>query len=254
MHVEVLKRVGFTDGEIAVYTALLELGPSTNSPIAKHSQLQSSSVYYCLNSLMKKGFVTFSIRAGRKYFEAVDPLLLPATIDGRIKDMEEIKEELEKVAPELLAKKAFSKERNEASVYYGIKGIKTVFRKIINLLNHGDIYESFVIEQKLDESKELQHFFKSYNREAKKKGIRIKLLAHENLRAVFNRLYGRKFLKTYQEVKYTDKIIPIGTTIVKDTIIHFVWSEHPVAFEITNKSIADSYRRYFYDIWKDAEK
>ncbi len=252
MYIEALKHLGFTDGEIAVYIALLELGPSTNSPIAKHSQLQSSSVYYCINSLIKKGFVTFSIRAGRKYFEAVDPSVLPSIVDDEIKSIEDAKETLQSAIPELLSKKAFSKDRNEANVYYGFKGIKTIFRKIISSLRRGDTYESFVIEQRLDEPKDVQNFFKSYNREVRKKGIRIKLLAHQSLRPIFTKMYGREFLKKYQEIRYTNKVIPIGTTMVKDSIIHFVWSEHPIAFEIINKPIADSYRKYFYNTWKEA--
>jgi sugar-specific transcriptional regulator TrmB len=254
MHFEALKRLGLTDGEVAVYVALLELGPSTNSPIAKHSQLQASSVYYCLNSLIKKGFVTFSIRARRKHFEAVDPSLLPSVVDEKLKEVEETKHLIQEAIPALLSKKAFAKERNEANVYYGLKGIKTIFRKILASLKRGDAYESFVIEQRLDEPKELQLFFRSYNRDAKKKGIKIKLLAHQGLRPIFTKMYGTKFLKRYQEIRYTDKTIPVGTTIVKDSIIFFAWSEQPVAFEIINKKIADSYRRYFYDVWREAKR
>ena len=62
---KVLEELGLTSGEVKVYLALLELGPSSAGEIIEKSRLQNSVIHFCLNRLKEKGLVSY-IKKGRK--------------------------------------------------------------------------------------------------------------------------------------------------------------------------------------------
>jgi HTH-type transcriptional regulator, sugar sensing transcriptional regulator len=248
-----LKDLGLTDGEIKVYLALLELGPSTNSPIANKTRMQASSVYYCLNSLINKGFVSYVIKSNRKHFEANDPDSIPEIINDNIKKLEQQKKKINSIVPKLKLKQTFAKKKSLAVVYEGFNGLKTIFNNLRQNLNKGESFCAFAIGQKAEENKALQLFFQQHNRELKKKGIKLKLLSEESSRKVFKEMYGTKFLQGQQELKYTKETIPSGVTIWRDNVVIHVWDGlEPMSFMITNPQVAENYQKYFNSIWKKA--
>lgn len=249
-----LKSLGLTDGEIKVYIALLKLGESTNSPIARYSGMQSSSVYYCLNSLIEKGFVTYVLKGNRKHFQAVRPENIPQILEERKKELEEQQNSINKIIPKLKELSNNLKEKTTAEVYEGFKGFQMIFRDILRELKSGESYQAFVIEQAIIKSKELELIFTKHNKELKKKGIKLYLLADEKMRPIFEKTYGKRFLKSYQEIRYTEQKTPIGITIYKDFVVtHIQEDNKPIAIKIKNKKLSDSYRNYFDFVWKLAK-
>jgi|SRR3989344_3687296 len=252
---EELKSIGLTDGEIEVYLALLKLGESTNSPIARHSQLQSSTVYYCLNTLIEKGFVTYILKGDRRHFRAVDPNNILKIIEEKEKDFLNNKEKLSRIIPELKHLEKMIEETTTAEVFDGPRGIQMVFRQIFDELKKGDQYEAFVIEQSLEDPKDMEFLFTKHNKELKSKGIKLRLLAHERMREVFKKIYGEKFLDLYQEIRYVSQVIPIGITIYKNySITHVSEKNRPIAIRVKNERLAEMYRNHFNFLWKMAKK
>ena len=249
-----LREIGLTDGEIKVYLALLKLGPSTNSPIARQTGLQSSTVYYCLNSLIEKGLVTYIKRGNRKYFNAVNPENLPSIIDEKIEDLTEQKIKINEIIPQLKLQQRALEEQTIAEVYEGFRSFQNIFNEILNTLKRGEGYEAFVIEQEVTEPKKTKLLFMRHNKALKAKGVKLRLLAPEQLRKIFEKMYGKKFLKTYQEIRYTKERIIVGTTIYKNNVItHISEDGKPIAFKIRNKKLAEMYKNYFYEVWKRAK-
>ncbi|MBD3252475.1 hypothetical protein GF386_01975 [Candidatus Pacearchaeota archaeon] len=249
-----LKSIGMTDGEIEVYLTLLKLGESTNSPIARHAQLQSSTVYYCLNSLIEKGFVSYILKGSRKHFRALNPETIPKILEEKEKELKENKKKIEKIIPYLKEFQGELKEKTSAEVYEGIRGFRMIFRQILEELKKGDSYHAFVIEQALTEPKEIQLVFTHHNKELKRKGIKLYLLAPEKMRLVFEKIYGKKFLKSYQEVRYTKEITPAGITIYKNNVItHLTEDNKPISIKVKNKKLAEMYWDYFKHVWDHAK-
>ena len=248
-----LKNIGLTDGEIKVYIALLELGPSTNSPVTNKTRMQSSSVYYCLNSLVSKGFVSYVIKARKKYFEAVEPETILEIVDEKIKETQKEKENIRTVLPKLKLHQKFAKKQHLAVVYEGFKGFRTIFNDILQKLDKGDTYYAFGIEQRIQENKALRIFFLNHNREIKKRGIKLKLLAHERMRPVYYKMYGKQFLALH-ELRFTTELTPVAITIYKDNVVTHVWEgDEPMSFLMRNKQVSANYKNYFEEVWKRAK-
>lgn len=53
-----LKKIGLTDGEIRLYDALLEIGETTRTKLAKKSGISPSKIYDIANRLIEKGIVS----------------------------------------------------------------------------------------------------------------------------------------------------------------------------------------------------
>ncbi len=251
---EELKSLGLTDGEIEIYLTLLKLGESTNSPIARNAHLQSSSVYYCLNSLIEKGFVSYIMKGNRKHFMAINPESIPLIIEEKEKELKEKKEQIKSLIPQLKGFQGILKEKTTAEIYEGLGGFRMIFREILQELKKGDCYHAFVIEQELTEPKAIQIIFTNHNKELKSKGIKLYLLAPEKIRGIFEKIYGKKFLKSYQEIRYTKEITPAGITIYKNNLItHIQEQGMPISIKVKNQKLAEMYRQYFNFIWKQAK-
>ena len=98
----ILEDIGLTNAQIKVYLTLLELGETTSGPLIKKSALQNSVVYNALNQLIDSGLVTFVSKGKRKYFSSTNPKNL-------IKFVEDKKEKIEELVPQLLAKQQTEK-------------------------------------------------------------------------------------------------------------------------------------------------
>ena len=73
MNTNVLEDLGFTQAEIKVYLALLELGSSPAGPILNKTQLHNSVLHATLNRLVEKGFVSFVKEGKRHIYQASNP-------------------------------------------------------------------------------------------------------------------------------------------------------------------------------------
>ena len=70
---DVLEAIGLSKNESKVYLFLLRLGSSTATEITKESCVHRSNVYDALESLIKKGCVSYIKKMDRTYFAAANP-------------------------------------------------------------------------------------------------------------------------------------------------------------------------------------
>ena len=94
MKEEILKSLGLSDKEIKIYLSNLQLGSNLVQEIANFAELNRTSTYDLLKSLEKKGFVSYTIQSGKKFYQATKP--------NKLLDMLREREELvKKILPEL---------------------------------------------------------------------------------------------------------------------------------------------------------
>jgi sugar-specific transcriptional regulator TrmB len=238
MDTKILEDLGFTNAEIKVYLALLELGLSTAGPIIEKSDLQSSVVHMTLNNLVQKGFVSFIKEGQRNHYQASDPKHISDYIDEKKKQFEEI-------LPELTLKQKMAKDKSDVTAFKGIKGIRELLNELLNA--GGSEHHTF------GSSKESlmmgEAFWKSYHKKRAAKGITAKLLFNESLRKWCNvNLYQKteyKFTKTGFE--------PLTETIIRnDKIGIILWTEVPIGILIHNKIAAESYDQFWKIMWNSA--
>lgn len=250
---EALQQLGLTDGETAVYLSLLKLGSVTNSPLAKDTQLQSSTVYYCLNSLVQKGFATYILKGNRKHFSAVDPEVIPKILDEKQKQLDLQKKQTKHLISVLNQYKHQSNEQTTAEIFEGFRGFQMIFRDILKQCKRGDHYEAFAYSQQSTDDPAVKLLFIRHNKELKRKGVKLRLLAPVSMRETFFNLYGKQFLDIYQKIRYTKTVIPVGITIFKDTVItHIPENEKIISIRVKNAKLAMMYSEYFNFIWQSA--
>lgn len=237
METKALEDIGLTKAEIKTYLALLELGSSKAGPIIEKSELQSSVVHNALHSLTEKGLISYIKKRKIKHYQATAP--------KRILDfIEEKKANIKKILPAIISKQKALKEKNEAEVYEGSKGIMNLLLELISKTKPGDEYSFFSADIE-PMNKEIQDFFEKFGPKRRAKKLLTKGIAHPNLKPFLEEKVKRGGL----EIKYTKKPIPQSIGICNDKIAIFTWGEKPIGYLIHSKQLADKYKEYFDAMW-----
>ena len=234
MDTSILEDLGLSKGEIKTYLTLLELGSTKVGAVIEKSGMASSAVHNSINTLIEKGLVSYIKKGKIKYYQAVPAKQL-------IDFIEEKKKRIQKILPELELKQKLAKEKQEAEIFEGTKGITTMLNLLIEDAKKGDEYLFFATNVK-EQNKEIQRFFLKYDVKRKDKGLIVKGLAPKEIKKLF---VNRKILN----MKYLDYPIPSNISICKDKIAFFSWGEKPVGYLIESKQISDMYREYFNRTW-----
>ncbi|HIH32158.1 TPA: hypothetical protein HA235_05610 [Candidatus Woesearchaeota archaeon] len=245
MDTKILEDLGLTFNEVKVYLALLDLGSTAAGPLIRKLHMHRAAVYDLLDMLIEKGIVSYVIQANRKCFEAQDPDRLLEYLESKKSELDEKKLELEKILPELHLRKKLSKEQ-EANIYKGKKGLKSIFEDILKDKREWLIFGAS------GKFKELfpAYYIHFHNRRVDSK-IHMKILFNNSIR----KERREKDLKL-SEIRYlSDKYLTPSTTyIYNDKVVIISWGEEPIAFMIKSEEIAGSYRQFFAILWKDAKR
>jgi len=239
MDTQILEDLGFTNAEIKVYLALLELGLSTAGPIIEKSGLQSSVVHMTLNKLVNKGFISFVKEGQRNHYQATDPKHISDYIDEK-------KKQFEQLLPDLMLKQQMGKEKSEVTTFRGIKGIRELLHELLEAggkehHTFGSAKESLMMGDA---------FWISYHKKRAARGITAKLLFNQSLKKWTD-------INKYPKAKYkfTDQgFEPLTETIIRnDKIGIILWTEIPIGILIHNKVAAQSYDKFWEIMWNSTD-
>jgi len=239
-----LEGIGLTNGEVKVYVALLELGSSTTGTIIKKAKVSRSKVYEMLDKLLEKGLVSYVIKEKAKYFEAANPNEIVNYIQKRKKELQDKETTIKKIIPLLEERQKISKVQQTATVFEGIKGIKTLYNEILSTMKKGEEYYAIAVEPEVSQSKDFETFIRNYHLKRAEKGIKVKLLADKKLKPL-KTLQKSKLL----QLKFYDQEIPTATLIYKNNVATFVWGKTPSAIVMRSPIIANRYKSFFRKIW-----
>jgi sugar-specific transcriptional regulator TrmB len=238
METKVLEDIGMSQTEIKIFIKLLEAGELKSGRIIELTGLQSSSVFNSINSMIKKGFISYIRKNKAKYYRAVNPETILGFLELK-------KEEYLRILPEL-------KERQKIIFNEGVeffksyKGIKALILELIKDAKKGDVLRGFVTEDKEDYDAAVQKIYSFTKPAIKNKRITQKLIFPET-----NRNKPKK--DTIVEKKYLNYPLPPNTTILNDKIAIISWDEEPSGILITSKKIAGKYSEFFDHLWKIAK-
>ncbi|MFA6269495.1 MAG: helix-turn-helix domain-containing protein [archaeon] len=235
MDTSILEDLGLTNAEIKVYLALLELGSTKAGRVIENTNLQNSVVHMTLHKLVNNGFATFIKKGSVKYYQPTDPSHILDFIEDKKKRFREI-------LPTLLEKQKF-KEKEEAEIYEGFKGLKTMLHEMIKDAKKGDEFVFFTFFTKNnDDYQQIFNYYKEFEKEREEKGIIVHGIAPESIR---NKFTGRN-PETMIFVNYP---IPLNCGICNDKIMFTTWEDKKTSVLIHSKQLANQYRELFYSIW-----
>ncbi|MBN2042922.1 MAG: hypothetical protein JW754_03895 [Candidatus Aenigmarchaeota archaeon] len=248
-----LRRIGLTDGEIRVYSALFDLGETTTGRIVKNSGVSSSKVYPILDRLIGKGLVSY-IRKGKiRHYKTTSPNKILEMLEKRKRKIEEQKEEISRILPLLIARENKKKSRNEASVYEGHKAVKTYYKNLLMESRKGDERLVFGARTGYPIAKGAQYFFQSFHNSCVKNGMKKKMIFNEDLR-------GKKSVEFFRhspgtEVRFLPHVTISSIGVMRDGIDMLIWTKDTaLLFVINSSEVARTFRNYFGILWKIARK
>ena len=236
--------------EIKVYIALLELGSVPSGKIVKETELRKSTVYESIRRLQEKGLASYIIKESMKHFEAAEPERIIDFIHEQKRKLNDTESKAKEFIAELKKVSGVLKPHAEAHVLSGIEGFKTMRRDVLRNAKG----EHLLIGAISRESEVMPGFFEDWNRQRQKKKIYIKILHKESAKQ--KAMAKKDFMGNYFATKFLPDEIesPAIINIYGDRVVDVLWKKsHPICFMLINKEIADSYRKYFYYLWKLAE-
>jgi len=234
---ETLQELGLSRRESICYTALLELGSSKVGRIVNKTDIPSSKIYEILNRLIKKGLASYVIKSNVKHYQASNPRFL-------INYIEEKKDKIEKILPELLLKQQLSNKQS-VGLYEGQKAIFTLFANMISDAEPEEQYLVFSINEE-NKTNQTNLFFRNLAIRRKEKKLDVRLL--KNIR------FYAKEKHTRVKLRYTRFNLPQGITLFRDNVILLSWVESPVAIRIESEVFAHQLKEFFLDLWEIAEE
>lgn len=246
MDITLLEKIGLKEKEALVYIALLKEGPSLANQIAKKTNILRSSIYDYMDILLDKGFISYTIKSGKKIFQAVDPKKILDNFEEK-KDKEEVT--LKQIIPELTKLQYSAEKKSNIEVFEGKEGMKSVMSYILKE-NPKEIlvYGTTGVSHKL-----LPFFMQHWHKQRIKQKIFQKVIYNDVPDA-------RERIKKGPPLKHAQyKFLPIknvsltGTIIYNNKVLLTIWDlETPLALSIESKDISESYKDNFKILWKIA--
>jgi sugar-specific transcriptional regulator TrmB len=242
---EYLRKIGFTDGEIRVYKAILKLSKSTIGPISKAAKVTPSKTYPILDKLIKKGLISKIKHDRTLYFSANNPDRLLTYLDEKKNELENQRQRIEQELPIL---RSIPKERiTEARVLTGVGGLKTFYEEHNRILLASDkTFRVFSFEEDWNRE-DVKRFIQKQDLIRKKLGINVEVMANKKIQNYIDP-------KNYKlvKIKFTEQDIPVGTVVSPSQIALMTWVEEPIIIVIDSKEIGESYTKFFKSLWKQA--
>lgn len=242
MDTSILEDIGLTNAEIKVYLALLELGSSNAGRLLEKTNLQNSVVHRALNSLIEKGLVSFILEAKGRAYRASKP-------DNFLTYLEDKKLRFEKILPELKKKMNISKEKKEATIFKGKKGLNQMY---IHLLNSGGKeYNTYGGGQRVTHEIMGEKWWKLLH----DKRIARKIKSRQIFDITIKKFGEELKKKPHTQIKFLPQEFEqlTETIIIGDYVGIAIFTEEPYGVLIHDKTAALGYKKHFELMWKIAK-
>ena len=236
-----LIEIGLSEAEARAYTELLRIGSSKVNELAIRLGLPRTTVYNILNSLVRKGVVSYVLKSGIKYFEAADP-------DKLLRIQEEKTAGLRSVLPEFEKIRQSIGKRPSVELYEGKEGLKTILDDIIKTrpkelltLSSAKILEA------------LEFYFPNWIKRRVENGIYARVI-QEKVKAIKEmRLIDKSQLR---EIRFLPKGMKINThtQIYHNKVaILTLRKENLIGVVVENEDITETQRQTFEQLWRLAK-
>jgi sugar-specific transcriptional regulator TrmB len=247
MELTELLKLGFNKNEAKVYLILIKFGRADAGQIIKETHFHKNIVYDNLEKLISKGLISFIIEGKKRVFQIASSNSLVEYFEQEEKEINERKKEAEKLSKEINTLAKQIPLTQEAKVFRGVKGIKNFYYSGIennqNTLAFGAPQESIDIMGEI--------FWRNLQVKRKEKNIHAKLIFNPSIKD-----YGETIKNKFTEVRYFERDFePMSETHIQgDEVGIIVWTKEPILFLIKDKLVAESYRKFFDNMWKLAKK
>lgn len=236
-----LELLGISDKESEIYINLLKLKEATVIQLSKTANIKRTSVYHCLDTLIKNGLVGIINKNDKKLYFAENPKESLNSL------LQERKNAVESILPDL--KNIYGKglRQPEIKIYYNINGIKKIFEDVLS--SNEKIARYYASDFSVDEllgQKYLESFVK------KRITLQIKSLSLRTFKYKPEREQKSSHAKQLREIKFMpDGLIISPYMCIYDNKIVVISAQEKMGFVIESKAFADAQKMIFDAIWNN---
>lgn len=240
-----LKNLGFSEKEVHIYMALLELGDASYTDLARASGIKRTTLYPIIDDLRERGIVRYLV--DQRHLAATPPEELFQQLQANALQFHRLLPQLK-----VLGKKQRSISR--VQFFNGTAGIKRAYLegeggkltpvkdRIIRVISDGETWERFW--ETADPG-----FTKAYLQAAQQKHFRWKILAASGLESVYSLENGKQY-------GFEAKRVPPEYKSEFDMEIHRSYliladlkNEQPYAIKIISTELAQALTNFFEFSW-----
>jgi predicted DNA-binding transcriptional regulator len=252
---EQLKRLGLGEHEALVYGTLLITSPASATLIAKKCSLSRSSVYTTLSVLISKGLVATTYKNDVKQFIAQDQTALEhllkkekESLDKKFKLIESLKNTVQFFGrsdiqiPQIL-------------FFEGQEGLKKIYLSMMRQAPKNSM--RYLLRDEFVWQPEWEFIFKqdwndTVRRWAIEKNMKTMLLVNSSkLEKSKKKFYKSQKAFRYRFLPARNAIQQFAQYIIGDTVaILSMEKNNFVGIQITNKHLADNFKKTFETLWK----
>ena len=234
--IEKLKKLGLTENEAKVYSALLELGSTNAGKIIKKTRLHRNIVYDNLDKLMDKGLVVFITVRGIKHFETTKPTELKDYIEKQKQDILEKERLVNEILPQIEKGREIA-EREEAAIFKGKKALRNVLDEVTESKT-----EIMLFATGWGMKETMGAYYQQWYLKLKENKIKGRALLSKSAKIKEEFPY---------KIKYVSEkfILPSTIIVYENKVLNIIWKPELMGILIVNKDVAESYKRWFEVLW-----
>ena len=250
MDLSILQKFGLSDGEVKVYSFLLDNGESPASKIIASTGLKKGDCYNKIYDLVEKGLAEEFEKNKVKYFRLLHPAYIEQQIDNIKEEVERNRKQLTSIMPEIISSFKLSHHQPGVKVFEGREGIERVVYD--SLSSKTEIFSYIDIEtvEKLISSSSKKYYRKRKELNLTKKNLIID--------SPFSTEFAKKSQDEFTETRILDGVTaPFKTTMtIYDNKISYITLKEGamIGVIVEDKFIANMHKILFEKAWESAAK
>lgn len=243
-----LTELGFSPKEAKVYLALLELGPSTATEIARKAKINRTTSYDILETLAGEGLVNLIGETKIQKYAAESPEKVIKFLENKIAKTKEQLNMARALLPQLLSVYSV-KEKPKVKFYEGVEGMQEAFEDTLSA--QGEILAYAVGEdifQTLTEK-----YVRNYFKRRTLKNIAVRVIAPDTPESRAVTVNDAEELRESLLVPKDKFYFSTETNIYNNKIMIASWREK-FAIIIESAEISEAQKKVFELAWEGAKK
>lgn len=245
---KIFNQLGFSQKETLIYLTLLELDTASAAEISRKTEINRTSCYDILESLMKKGLISKIKKHKKTLFHAGDPKRLGEYLEREREEMEKkiTKQQklVEEIMPELSSLLKPVSTKPKVTFFEGEKGMREAYE---DTLTSKETILAYANVQTMHEG--LPNFFPEYYKRRTDAKISIKAIMPDNKLSRERAQLDSQEARQSIILKNKEETFSPEVNIYNNKVLIASWKEK-MAVIIESKEMAELQKLIYNKLWK----
>lgn len=236
---KILREFGLTNNEIEIFLILVKKGSLSATDVAKETGLNRPYIYYALERLLEKGYISEFREKGKKNFQALDFEQLISLEEHKIDLLKTIREEIDNFRFQ-------NKDEVFVELLKGKYAVRNIFKKILfEIKPKEEILYIGIDEEKMERFEPI--FLRKILNFMKENKITERIILKKGGK---NLSYAKTTTYKFLDEELIGNSVKI---IYQNNVIELIYGEPLYAVVVKNKELSETSRKQFEVFWKLAK-